>query len=46
MLHHKGKWKAAEKEALEGFMRRAREEGECAESLVWDQVFAGSFLPE
>ncbi len=43
MLHHKGKWKAAEKEALEGFMRRAREEGECAESLVWDQLFAGSW---
>ena len=43
MLHHKGKWKAAEKEALEGFMGRAREEGECAESLVWDPLFAGSW---
>lgn len=43
MLHHKGKWKAAEKEALEGFMQRAREEGESAESLVWDPIFAGSW---
>ena len=43
MLHHKGKWKASEKEALEGFMQRAREEGESAESLVWDQIFAGSW---
>ena len=41
MLHHKGKWKKAEKEALEGFIERAREDGESAESLVWDGLFAG-----
>jgi serine/threonine-protein kinase haspin len=41
MLHYKGKWKKAEKEALEGFIERAREDGESAENLVWDALFAG-----
>ena len=41
MLHYKGKWKKAEKDALLGFMERARDEGESAESLVWDSLFAG-----
>jgi len=41
MLHYKGKWKKAERDALLGFMERARDEGESAESLVWDSLFAG-----
>ena len=41
MLHYKGKWKKAEKDALLGFMERARDEVESAESLVWDSLFAG-----
>lgn len=41
MLHYKGKWKKTEREALACFMDRAREEGDSAESLVWDSFFAG-----
>ena len=34
-------WKQAEKEALVGFIERARNERESAELLVWDGFFAG-----